>query len=102
MKKPRKSPAPLIAGNEMDDVIRKCTPGYASTFKEMGNDEAARACKKGPLALGDDIAARKRAAKALYAFADELNDKDDEYYLNRLADRLLGYSDADEAAGVGT
>lgn len=99
MKKPRKSPAPLVPGNEMDDRIAEVTPCYASTFKEMGNDEAARACGGGPLALGDDVVLRKRAAKALYAFADQLNDKDDEYYLNRLADRLLGYSDADEANG---
>src|SRR5271154_3526146 len=99
MKKPRQAPAPLIADNEMDTIIKQCTPCYASTFKEMGNDEAAKVCKKGPLALGEDIKTRKRAAKALYAFADQLNDKDDEYYLNRLADRVLGYSDDDEANG---
>jgi hypothetical protein len=96
MKRTRAKPANLDPKHPYDQRIVEVCPGYYNTFLKMGLEDVARVLLLLP-DMPHDMPAdqRQRVAKALYAFADELNDKDEEYYLNRLADRVLGYS-ADE------
>lgn len=97
MKKCRPAPVPLLADDDFDQTIKETCPGYAADFKDMGLADVALACKDGPMALASHtVKQRQAAARALYTFADRLNDKEDEYYLNRLADRILGYTSAEE------
>jgi hypothetical protein len=49
----------------------------------------------GPDALTDE-STRRMAIEWLHEEADALGDKDDEYYISRLADRIGGYTDAEE------
>lgn len=96
MKKCRAKPAQLDLNHPYDQTILEVCPGYATTFKRMGLKDVAAVCVMLPNVAPElTVEQRKAVAKALDAFAEQLNDKDEEYYLSRLADRVLGYS-ADE------
>jgi hypothetical protein len=97
MKKCRAKPAQLDLNHEYDQTILEVCPGYYRTFMKMGLKDVAAVCLQLPAVAPDmTVEQRKAVAKALDAFAEELNDKDEEYYLSRLADRVLGYTAAEE------
>lgn len=98
MKKMRAKAVPLNDKHPYDQEILEVVPDYVHVFKGLGNKTAAYACQvdmDNMQYLNFSDKERKRAARALYALGEVLNDKHDEYYLNRFADRILGYT-ADE------